>query len=477
MEPNRWLLALTAGMVLPLAGHGEPATRRDLEQLKQDIQALKALKDQYEARLSALEAQLKATEANNAALSQQVQQTKQTAQAASQQATAAKEESRSIRALPSLTNPQLSLVLSGTYANLSHREPRTINGFWAPNGELMGHERGFSLLGSEATATARIDPYFAGTFTAHFHEEDVDVEEAFVDTTALPAGTGIRFGRFFSALGYLNDKHAHAWNFIDEPLPYRAFLDGANFGGDGVRASWVPPTPWMTELSFEAFQGDRFPAERTGNKPGTMVGAAHVGSDLSPTVSWRAGVSGVFTKAKGRELATGEETGEPEGHAHQLAPPDPLTEARESFWGDNRLVILDGILKWQPRGSGQAPDLNLAGEYFFGHEKGEYRFGLMPVPVSDDAQGWYLEATGRVFGRWRSGVRYDTVLRDNSPLFEALDEKRRRSWQASSMVEFLPSEFSRLRFQYGRHQLTGKETNAFWLQYIMSLGAHGAHGF
>ena len=466
MTPNRWLLALAAGMTLPSLAHSETATQRELEQLKQDIQALKALKDQYEARLSALEAQLKAAEASNAALDQKVQQAVQTAQTA-------REESRSIRTLPSLTNPQLSLVLSGTYANLDHhRDPRGINGFWAPNEELMGHERGLSLLGSEATATARIDPYFSGTFTAHFHEEDVDVEEAFVDTTALPAGTGIRFGRFFSALGYLNEKHAHTWNFIDDPLPYRAFLDGANFGGDGVRASWVPPTPWMTELSLEAFQGDRFPAERSGNKPGSLVGAVHVGSDLGTTVSWRAGVSGVFTKAKGREL-----TAAAVGHPFAMAETDPLDEAKASFWGDNRLVVLDGTLKWQPSGPGQAPDLNLAGEYFFGHEKGEYRFGQMPIPISDDAQGWYLEATGRVLGRWRSGVRYDTVLRDDSPLFAALGEQRRRSWQASTMVEFLPSEYSTVRLQYGRHRLTDKQSNAFWLQYIMSMGAHGAHGF
>lgn len=158
-------------------------------------------------------------------------------------------------------------------------------------------------------------------------------------------------------MGYLNEKHAHAWNFIDDPLPYRAFLDGANFGGAGVRASWMPATPWMTELSLEAFQGDRFPAERMGNKPGSMVDVAHVGSDISTTVSWRAGVSGVFIKAKGRELDA-----EDIDHPLAMAGTDPLDDAKAFFWGNNRLVILDGILKWQPSGPGHAPDLNLAGE-------------------------------------------------------------------------------------------------------------------
>jgi hypothetical protein len=64
-------------------------------------------------------------------------------------------------------------VLSGGYDDLSAHDPKTVNGFWGRPKELVGHDRGFSLQDSELSATARIDPYFAGTFTAHFHEEDM----------------------------------------------------------------------------------------------------------------------------------------------------------------------------------------------------------------------------------------------------------------------------------------------------------------
>ena len=46
------------------------------------------------------------------------------------------------------------------------------------------------------------------------------------------------------------------------------------------------------------------------------------------------------------------------------------------------------------------------------------------------------------------------------------------------MLDYSNSEFSRLRFQVNRDEsrLNEKDTQLY-LQYIMSLGAHGAHGF
>ena len=67
---------------------------------------------------------------------------------------------------------------------------------------------------------------------------EVEIEEAFVDTLALPAGTGLRFGRFYSDIGYLNRVHSHAWDFRDQPLVYRAML-GSQYTDDGVQFSGV----------------------------------------------------------------------------------------------------------------------------------------------------------------------------------------------------------------------------------------------
>jgi hypothetical protein len=46
------------------------------------------------------------------------------------------------------------------------------------------------------------------------------------------------------------------------------------------------------------------------------------------------------------------------------------------------------------------------------------------------------------------------------------------------MVDWSPSEFSRIRLQYARDEARlGETDNQLWIQYIMSLGAHGAHKF
>lgn len=46
------------------------------------------------------------------------------------------------------------------------------------------------------------------------------------------------------------------------------------------------------------------------------------------------------------------------------------------------------------------------------------------------------------------------------------------------MLDWSGSEFSRLRLQYNRDESRANATdNQWYLQYIMSLGAHGAHGY
>ena len=50
--------------------------------------------------------------------------------------------------------------------------------------------------------------------------------------------------------------------------------------------------------------------------------------------------------------------------------------------------------------------------------------------------------------------------------------------RTSLMFDFSPSEFSRFRLQFARDKSRPAATdNQIFLQYIMSLGVHGAHTF
>ena len=80
----------------------------------------------------------------------------------------------------------------------------------------------------------------------------VEIEEAWIETLALPGGISLRMGRFFSDIGYLNSKHSHNWDFADQALVYQALL-GNHYLDDGVQLRWLAPTDFFLE-TFQPVQ-------------------------------------------------------------------------------------------------------------------------------------------------------------------------------------------------------------------------------
>ena len=199
-------------------------------------------------------------------------------------------------------NPAISLILGGSYTNAS-QDPETwrIAGFMPSGGEVGPGERSFNLGESELTLSANVDPYFSAKMTAAITAEDeIEVEEAFFRTLALPSGFTAKGGRFFSGFGYLNEVHAHAWDFVDQPLVYQAFF-GGQFTQDGVQVKWLAPTDLFVELGAETGNGSAFPAtrrNRNGLNGATLF--AHVGGDVGDATSWRAGAAWLDQRAEDR---------------------------------------------------------------------------------------------------------------------------------------------------------------------------------
>ena len=71
---------------------------------------------------------------------------------------------------------------------------------------------------------------------------------------------------------------------------------------------------------------------------------------------------------------------------------------------------------------------------------------------------------------WRAGLRYDRLDPGSVADFHP---KR-----VAAMVDWSPSEFSRLRLQFAQSKtVAGLTDNQWFIQYILSLGAHGAHKY
>ena len=352
-------------------------------------------------------------------------------------------------------NPAVSLILSGHFSRFS-RSPDSyaIPGFVLGSESSPGEE-GLALSESELVLSANVDDKFFGRFTvALTPENEAEVEEAFVQTLALPGGFTVQAGRFFSEIGYLNAKHPHTWDFVDLPLSYRAMLHN-QYVDDGVQLRWVAPTEWFLELGAEAFRGMRFPAAGAVRKGmGARAFFVRTGGDLGASHSWRLGLS--MLRADARERVT----------------PDGLR-----FDGESRLRIVDLVWKWAPQGNPYRTNFTFQVEHMSRRERGTYE-GLGAYAATQS--GWYVQGVYQFMPRWRFGVRYDRLRSpDPGPAFAgtALDPAGHTPSRVSLMLDFSNSEYSRLRLQYNRDGSRPERDDQWYVQYVMSLGAHGAHAF
>lgn len=477
-------VALSPAPALAATDPGELAAIR--EQIRE-------MKTAYEQRIAALEARLAQAEqsATRAERSAQVAETK--AEVAARQAAGAEAESAQAAlalqqagerpASATAFNPEISLILGGSFTNLS-KDPgeRRLQGFIPAGGEVMPEGRSFNLGETELVIAANIDPRFRGNFKlAIAPDNTVGVEEASIQTLGLDGGTKLKAGRFLSGVGYQNELHPHQWDFADASLPYRAFFSNS-LGMDGVQARWLAPTPFFLEFGAEAARARSFPStDESRNKNGLMSGSlfAHVGGDVGVENSWRAGLSYFQSKPRDRVWD---------------GPIETNPDLQNSFSGKSKTWIADLLWKWAPDGNASKQYLKLQGEYFRRIEDGTLTYSVeenganLADGYSNTQSGWYAQAVYQFMPRWRLGYRYDRLDSGNAhiglidsgsltyndlPLLAAYKPQRN-----TLMLDWSPSEYSRLRLQLAQDKTRPEATDhQVWLQYIMSLGAHGAHRF
>jgi len=410
-------------------------------------------------------------------LEKKQQETENTAVQAAQQASSRPQSESAL-------NPAVSAILNGVYGNLQ-RDPDTyrLNGFVPTLGDVQPPKRGLSLGESELGFMANVDHLFRGTLIASISPDNdaIEVEEGYIQTLALSHGFTVKAGRFFSGIGYQNQIHAHAWDFTDAPLAMKAFL-GGQLNEDGVQVKWVAPlTAVYVDLGAEFGRGRAFPAsDRNKNGFGSSNLFGHVGGDIGTDYFWQTGLSYYSTSPQDRVYTDLDSTG---------------TSVDNSFSGTSKLWVLDGILKWAPDGNATYRSLKIQGEYFHRKESGTLTYdtagaslGAMTDSYASRQSGWYAQAVYQFMPAWRVGYRYDQLnagtttlgLVDSGaltaadfPILGAYNPKRH-----TAMVDWSPSEFSRIRLQVARdYARQGEPDNQIFLQYIVSLGAHGAHKF
>jgi len=149
------------------------------------------------------------------------------------------------------------------------------------------------------------------------------------------------------------------------------------------------------------------------------------------------------------------------------------------FNGTSTLYDAELTYKWKPSNQ---KSLIVQTEYLFRNQTGDL---LNFATLADDSlkrsqDGWYLQALYQL-GRWRVGARYDmlSVFADKYDLSGRKVNFGSSPYRLTGALEFNPTEFSRFRLQYNYDQSVGsdKVNHEILLQFILAIGAHGAHPF
>jgi len=484
MHPFRSAAALLLAAGAPMAAHAQQdselqAIRRQIDELRQH----------YERDIRALERRLKAAEAAAAPAPQAgaaptaaeppaVADDAQTA-SASPAAAAAAPATAPVSAPasgPSAFNPGISLILQGSYRHFrTDPAERGVTGY-VPAGEFDIGERGFSLDESEITVSASVDHLFFGQATFALEDGGIEVEEAFVRTPALGHGLTVKLGRFFSGIGYENALHPHARDFLDPSLPQTVLL-GGNLAMDALQVNWIAPLPLLVEVGAEIGMPVEFPLEDSDSNRNGATGAAlfaRVGGDIGLSHSYRVGAWALraanrFKDAPVLDFAERFDSGS-----------SALSGGHTRMWG------LNLVYKWAPDGNPQYRNVAFVAEWMQRRLDGELATDLGGAPDTGafDARqsGWSLQGVYQFRPHWRMGLRYDRLDEGDYDLAPNLagtvapagfDPRR---W--SAMLDWNPSEYSRIRLQYTQDRSQeGLRDDQVFLQYLFSLGAHGAHQF
>jgi hypothetical protein len=397
--------------------------------------------------------------------------------------TSAPETISSTGAGASLTQPitigggknYMNISFDGLFA-LAYSSARDLNDIEV--GDHDPQQRGFNARNIELAFDGAVDPYFEGFANIVFkldndNETEVEVEEAFMQTTSLPFNLQLKAGQFFAAFGRLNPTHPHTWDFADTPLVNGLFLGPDGLRGVGAQGSWTLPLPWYSQLIFASQNGrgstgfsfrnpgddgmffDRITTDREarGLQDFVWIPRFENSFNLSDTQTVLAGVSGAFGS---------NETG---------------ANSRTQIYG------ADLLYKWKSsHAEGGFPFVKWQTEFMYRRfQAGHGANDSFPVAETFHDWGLYSQVLWGFKKGWVVGIRGDYVHVQDSMFTDDLNRQSR--WRLSANLTWYPTEFSKIRLQYNQDFLeenfflSARQVESIFLQWEFILGSHGAHKF
>ena len=382
--------------------------------------------------------------------------------------------------------PDISLVLDASYVNrnvedheVGHLELEGIaHGLYGSHahGEHAhssnNANNGFNINYAELVLSSSVDPFFSMDGVFHFSEDSVEIEEAYVTSTALDYGVRARLGKFNSNFGYLNEQHHHYYDFNDMPLVYEGFLGMHGINEKGIQLQYTAPTDLYLMVGVEILNGENEQMFGNSEIDFESVGEEIEGEDGST-------LTVVYAKTAFEVGDTSILTGisYADGTSHIDHTDDDV--GKHVFVGDSKLYGFDFVAKHY---FDSYSFVKLQSEIIYRKMEGttikDNNSTAKYVDTTKEQAGAYAQIIYAPNKTWATGVRYDTIFKNNVNSNSLTDSLNKYS----AMVEYKTSEFARFRLQYNRNEALSEEEEQVNMDTVIfsaniSIGAHGAHSF
>jgi len=335
--------------------------------------------------------------------------------------------------------------------------------------------RGFTLPNAEISLDGAVDPYFKGFSNIVLKidpegETGIELEEAYALTTALPFNLQLKAGQFFTEFGRQNPQHPHAWAFVDQPLVLNRMFGPDGLRSQGLRVSWLLPTPFYTEALVSVLNslGETTTSFRSEESPeihGGAVAERPVENFSDMLIVPRIATSFDLTETQTVLL----------GASAAFGPNNSGPSARTQVYG------VDGYWKWKPAAAQAGfPFVSMQAEALFRQYDAEERVSADDPSVTLPSEslkdrGAYAQLLWGIRPRIVAGLRGDWARGDDALAQTPLRADR---FRLSPNFTWYPTEFSKFRVQYNYDDRTGIGTDhSLWFQFEFLLGAHAAHKF
>ncbi len=333
----------------------------------------------------------------------------------------------------------------------------------SPKGSTQGDGSRLGVREVELAIQSVVDPYFRGDmFLGINDQEKIAIEQAFLTTTSMPWGLQARIGRYLMPVGKQNVTHRHDLHTVEYPYVIQKFMSEDGLKGTGVSVSQVlAPFGFYQELVVSVI--DRF-----GDAVDSLQAPDAVNKNLGG-LGYSARLRNYWdlSQASNLELSLSGITGN-----RQTALGFTTTDGTNAVNARQTLVGADLTYRWKPLQQGLYQSFILQAEWM--RQINDQGWLANPdaagAPLIRNYDGAYVFARWQLAQRVYAGARWDTV---QDPTFRGA-----RLTAGSGVLEWFPSEFSKLVASYERRSWVGGiAEDRILLQATFAVGPHKAHPF